>query len=174
MKSALHPLGKDRINLNLRKQGCWRGLRYRGERWSDWRICRRKVSRLTGMFSGPAVDTENQRFSFDHHGECVRLVTRATCQQIMDALLLGFDPKGYTVYVNDVDGDTALSVWLLNNPSRVFETDVRKLVESVGMIDAHGPAYPVERSGDNRCVLQRRTGVSLRPAQKKRVHSRRP
>ena len=98
---------------------------------------------LDGYVSGPAVDTEHLRFSFDHHGECVRLVTRATCQQIMDALLLGFNPKGYTVYVNDVDGDTALSVWLLKNPSRVSERDVRDLVESVGMTDAHGPAYPV-------------------------------
>lgn len=98
---------------------------------------------LDGYVQGPAVDVDDERFSFDHHDGCVRLFTRATCQQVMDALLLGFDPSGYTVYVNDVDGDTALAVWLLKNPSRVAEEFVRRLVETVGTVDAHGPAYPV-------------------------------
>lgn len=98
---------------------------------------------LDGFCQGPAVDVESQRFSFDHHDGCVRLVTRATCQQVMDALLLGLDPTGCTVCINDVDGDTVLAVWLLQNPSRVAEPAVRALVEMVGAIDAHGPAYPV-------------------------------
>lgn len=97
---------------------------------------------LDGYVQGPAIDVENERFSFDHHDGCVRLLTRATCQQVMDALLLGLDPTGYTVYVNDIDGDTALAVWLLKNPSRVAEEFVRRLVETVGTVDAHGPAYP--------------------------------
>ena len=97
---------------------------------------------LDGYCQGPAVDVANEKFSFDHHDNCVRLFTRATCQQVMDALLLGFDPTGYTVYVNDVDGDTTLAVWLLRNPKRASEPEVRKLVETVGAIDAHGPAFP--------------------------------
>ena len=99
---------------------------------------------LDGYVAGPAVDMDTERISFDHHGECVRLVTRATCQQVMDALLLGFDPSEHTLYVNDVDGDSALSVWLLKNPSRIAEEQVRRLIETVGMRDAHGPAYPVQ------------------------------
>lgn len=98
---------------------------------------------LDGYVQGPVVDVENEKFSFDHHDKCVRLVTRATCQQVMDALLLGLDPTGYTVCINDVDGDTALAVWLLQNPSRVTESRVRMLVETVGCVDSHGPAYPV-------------------------------
>lgn len=97
---------------------------------------------LDGYCQGPSIDTVGERFSFDHHDECVRHVTRATCGQVLDALLLGFDPSWYTAYVNDVDGDTALSVWLLENPSRVREPRVRALVEVVSAIDAHGPAYP--------------------------------
>jgi hypothetical protein len=97
---------------------------------------------LDGYVQGPAIDVESERFSFDHHDGCVRLLTRATCQQVMDALLLGLDPTGYAIYVNDVDGDTALAVWLLKNPSRVTEEIVRRIVETVGAVDAHGPAYP--------------------------------
>jgi len=97
---------------------------------------------LDGYVQGPAIDAESERYSFDHHGGCVRFATRATCQQVMDALLLGLDPSGFTVYVNDVDGDTALAVWLLQNPSRVTEEFVRRLVEAVGAVDAHGSTYP--------------------------------
>ena len=97
---------------------------------------------LDGYCQGPAVDIEGERFSFDHHAGCIRLFTRATCQQVLDALLLGFNPAGYTVYVNDVDGDTVLATWLLLNPIRAAEPLVRELVEVVGAIDAHGPAYP--------------------------------
>lgn len=97
---------------------------------------------LDGYCQGPAVDVADEKFSFDHHDNCVRLFTRATCEQVEDSLLLGFDPSGYTVYINDVDGDTALAVWLLRNPKRASESAVRKLIEIVGAIDAHGPAYP--------------------------------
>lgn len=97
---------------------------------------------LDGYVQGPAIDLEGQRFSFDHHANCLRLVTRATCQQVMDAILLGLEPAGFNVYVNDVDGDTVLSVWLLQNPDKVRIPEVREMVEAVGMIDAHGPAWP--------------------------------
>lgn len=101
---------------------------------------------LDGYCQGPAVDVEGQKFSFDHHDNCLRLVTKATCGQVLDALLLGLDPNDFTVYINDIDGDTTLAYWLLQNPSRVAEEKVRSLVENVGNVDAHGPAYPVTDS----------------------------
>jgi hypothetical protein len=97
---------------------------------------------LDGYVQGPAVDVVNEKFSFDHHDGCVRLFTRATCAQVMDALLLGFDPSGYGIFINDVDGDTVLAIWLLRNLQRANEQQVRTLVETVAAIDAHGPAYP--------------------------------
>ncbi len=96
---------------------------------------------LDGYVQGPLFDLENNRFSFDHHDKVNRQITRASCQQVEDALLLGFEPKEYGVYINDIDGDTVLSVWLLRHPEMVKDPKVRILVESVGGIDAHGPAY---------------------------------
>lgn len=96
---------------------------------------------LDGYVQGPLFDLENNRFSFDHHDKVNRQITRASCQQVMDALLLGFEPKESGIYINDVDGDTVLSVWLLRHPEMAKDPKVRMLVESVGGIDAHGPAY---------------------------------
>ncbi|WP_239313705.1 MULTISPECIES: hypothetical protein [unclassified Frankia] len=107
---------------------------------------------LDGLVQGPQLDLDGRRLSFDHHGDCVRLVTSATCRQVLDALLLGLDPSAYTVYVNDIDADTALAVALLAHPAWVAPASVsapahaqrvRALVETVGSRDAHGPAYPV-------------------------------
>lgn len=96
---------------------------------------------LDGYVQGPSFDLENNKFSFDHHDKVNRQITRASCQQVMDALLLGLEPKESNIYINDVDGDTVLAVWLLRNPEMAKDLKVRMLVESVGGIDAHGPAY---------------------------------
>jgi len=98
---------------------------------------------LDGYVQGPAIDTQLERYSFDHHAGCIRLVTTATCRQVLDALLLGLNPDGFNIYINDVDGDSALSVWLLRNPKRAVETKVRELVGVVSDMDAHGPSYPI-------------------------------
>ncbi|WP_250291150.1 hypothetical protein, partial [Frankia sp. CiP1_Cm_nod1] len=107
---------------------------------------------LDGVVQGPALDLRARRLSFDHHGACIRLVTTATCRQVTDALLLGLDPRRYTVYVNDVDADTALAVALLAHPGWLAAASpvrgpVRRLVEAVAGRDAHGPAYPVAEPG---------------------------
>jgi hypothetical protein len=98
---------------------------------------------LDGYCAGAEFDLTEQRFSFDHHAGCWRHITKATCQQIADALLLGFEPDGFSVFINDIDADTVLSAWLLLNPKRVTDPQVRQLVEVVGAVDALGPAYPV-------------------------------
>lgn len=97
---------------------------------------------LDGAVRGPFIDVEKAIYSFDHHEGCIRHSTRSTCEQVRDAILLGLDPTSFDVLVNDVDGDTVMSVWLLSNPGRVSEDFVRQLVEEVGLLDSHGPAYP--------------------------------
>jgi hypothetical protein len=101
---------------------------------------------LDGAVQGPRVDAAARRFSFDHHAGCIRLVTSATCQQVLDAIVLGLDPSGMDVLLNDLDGDSVLSVWLLENHARWRTAEalrsVRPLVACVAAIDAHGPAYP--------------------------------
>jgi hypothetical protein len=96
---------------------------------------------LDGYVQGPAIDVKRQRYSFDHHAGCLRLVTKATCAQVLDALLLGLDPREMNIYLNDIDADTVLAVWLLKHPHMATHVRVRTLVEDVGNIDAHGPAF---------------------------------
>ncbi|MBP9711626.1 MAG: hypothetical protein KBD55_01160 [Candidatus Pacebacteria bacterium] len=96
---------------------------------------------LDGYVQGPEFDLERNRFSFDHHDRVNRQITRASCQQVMDAILLGYEPKDASIHINDIDGDTVLSVWLLRHPEMAKDPKVRMLVESVGGVDAHGPAY---------------------------------
>lgn len=104
---------------------------------------------LDGYVQGPAIDVPSKRYSFDHHAGCLRLVTKATCAQVLDALILGLDPRQMTVYLNDIDADTVLAVWLLKHPTAVTHPRVRNLVEDVGNVDAHGPSYfPFVRDGD--------------------------
>ncbi|MFA5945578.1 MAG: hypothetical protein WC802_01550 [Patescibacteria group bacterium] len=97
---------------------------------------------LDGAVQGPAVDAAARRFSFDHHAGCVRLVTLATCQQVAVAIRLGLVVDDKTeVVINDLDADTVLAVWLLQNPERVGEPRVVELVERIGLTDAHGPIF---------------------------------
>lgn len=96
---------------------------------------------LDGYVQGPALDNVQRRYSFDHHAGCVRLVTKATCAQVLDALLLGLEPSGMQVFLNDIDGDTVLAVWLLSHPEMARQVTVRSLVDDVEHTDAHGPAY---------------------------------
>ena len=42
------------------------------------------------------IDAESERYSFDHHGDCVRHATRSTAEQVHDALVLGLQPKYLT------------------------------------------------------------------------------
>ena len=96
---------------------------------------------LDGCVQSPQQGSED-RWSLDHHDGCLRLVTQATCEQVRTALCLGGSAwaKDRDVFVNDLDGDTVLSLWLLSNPARANEPNVRALVRAVGAIDAHGPA----------------------------------
>lgn len=101
---------------------------------------------LDGSVQGPEVDNANRRYSFDHHANCLRFATLATCQQVSLAVEMGLVVDEYTnVYCNDIDADTVLAVWLLEHPERVREAKVIELVEKVGRMDAHfmGPAAPV-------------------------------
>lgn len=118
-----------------------------GHEWTFDELPPRTIA-LDGAVQGPRIDALRERYSFDHHAGCVRLLTSATCRQVFDAMLLGLDPDGMRALVNDLDGDTVLSLWLLGHAPRWRDRDavrrVRPLVECVATIDAHGPAYPVD------------------------------
>jgi hypothetical protein len=98
---------------------------------------------LDGYVSGPAVDAEGRRFSFDHHGDCVRHATLSACEQVRDALAVGLDPRGMSVWLNNVDADSVLALWLLLR--RPTGDRVEGLVHQVGRRDALGPGWSRER-----------------------------
>lgn len=117
-----------------------------GHVWSADEMAPETIA-LDGAVAGPLIDPERRRFSFDHHQECLRMITSATCRQVLDATLLGLDPSAMTALVNDIDADTVLAVWLLRHHRRWRVAEklrrVRPLVESIGAGDAHGPSFPV-------------------------------
>lgn len=101
---------------------------------------------LDGAVQAPRLDPANRRYSFDHHDGCTRFATLATCQQVALAIRMGLVVDGETeVFVNDLDADTMVSLWLLEHPDRVNDPKVVELVEQVGRMDAHfmGPAHPL-------------------------------
>lgn len=121
-----------------------------GKEWL-WDDVPPRTIALDGAVAGPRIDPDGQRYSFDHHARCVRLATGAACRQALDALLLGLDPRGFTVLLNDVDADSALAAWLLARRDAALAPGAlprtRAVVAAVGEADAHGPAYPLERPG---------------------------
>lgn len=117
----------------------------RGRKWDVEKLPSKTIA-LDGAVEGPYIDAENEVFSFDHHGNCIRGITLATCEQVRDFLALGLDVTGYTILLNDIDLDSALSAWLLTYPSRFSEPLVEKLVHMAGRQDAHAGAYPMRES----------------------------
>ena len=95
---------------------------------------------IDGAVAGPALDTENNRYSFDHHAGCFRFCTQASCEQARTAILLGLNPEKFNLYLNDCDTDVCMTVWLLQNPDRIKEPLVIKLVNAIGIVDSHAGA----------------------------------
>ncbi len=94
---------------------------------------------LDGYVQGPAIDADRRRYSFDHHGNCLRHATLSTCEMTLDALRVGLDPAGLSIYVNDLDADTTLAAWLLLTPQAAQVERVVAAVRSLGRLDALGP-----------------------------------
>lgn len=99
---------------------------------------------LDGFVQGPKIDLDNHRLSLDHHSGVLRFCTQATCMQAWTLIMGGLeDLEKYTIYINDVDIDTCLSVWCLQNPDRCVEPMVEKLVSAVCKADMHCGALPL-------------------------------
>lgn len=149
-----------------------------GRVWTFESLAPRTIA-LDGAVAGPRVDADLMRFSFDHHAGCIRLVTSATCQQVFDAILLGLEPHDFTILLNHVDGDTTLSVWLLRCyewwRSSAHLRNVRRLVQAVGAIDAHGPPYPAPHpdlgSYFHRWVMEPARGIRQLPGDETKVRA---
>lgn len=98
---------------------------------------------VDGFVQGPEIDAENHRFSFDHHSGCSRFATLSSCQQALNAVLLGLDPTPYKIYCNDVDVDVCAAIWCFKNPDRCKEPLVQKLIDAIGKGDMYGGAIDI-------------------------------
>jgi len=96
---------------------------------------------IDGACRGPAIDQARRAYSFDHHANCSRFATLSSCEQVLLALDMGLDPRGFKIVLNDLDADTSLALWLLLNPDKVDDR-VREEVRLIGRVDSHGPLWP--------------------------------
>jgi len=102
---------------------------------------------LDGAAQGPPfMDASKGIYNLDHHEDCVRAFTLATCEQAMIVILKGLDldDERWTVWANEPDFDTVLAIWLLLNHRRLDDEDptlrrrMMPIVRLQGVIDAHG------------------------------------
>ncbi|MBW2269507.1 MAG: hypothetical protein JRH16_13110 [Deltaproteobacteria bacterium] len=95
---------------------------------------------------GPLLDNKRRLYNLDHHQECERTFTLATCEQ---ALLLvhsrlDLSEGDWRVYANEPDLDTLLALWCLLNHARLKELrpeardTLYPLIRLEGAIDANG------------------------------------
>ena len=98
-----------------------------------------------GQF-GPAVDNSQYFYNLDHHQDCLRAFTMATCEQALLVVLKGLelDRGDWTIYANEPDLDTVFAIWVLLNYRRVRTLDetqrdaILPLIHLEGAIDANG------------------------------------
>jgi len=99
---------------------------------------------LDGACQGPYQDVARHVFSLDHHAECYRSITIASCEQALRLTrkkIIG--ATGFNVIANDPDPDTVLAAWQILNADRMafdksFFNRIRPFVNLEGNIDAHG------------------------------------
>lgn len=110
---------------------------------------------LDGMVSGgPGSDLSSLHFNFDHHSSVVREATMSTAMQVFFAVKGGifeaFKMRKLDtayVYINDIDQDTSLAVWLLRN-FKLFEGTqsipcINRLLALTDRLDITGGAFPM-------------------------------
>lgn len=97
---------------------------------------------LDGAFKGPLFDTKNNIFSLDHHENCIRQITKSTCEQALLFTKYGDFYSIYNIIGNDPDLDTILAGWILLNIDEIKKSEVYKkllpLILIAGNIDSYG------------------------------------
>lgn len=104
--------------------------------------------------NGPAWCESTLHANFDHHTGCVREATMSSAMQVYFAIKGGLCSriKDIEVYVNDIDQDTAMAIWLLRN-HHLFEGPAS--IPSIGRIltindrfDITGGSFPTNLADD--------------------------
>lgn len=98
-----------------------------------------------GQFS-PLVDDSAHLYNLDHHQDCLRAFTLASCEQSLVLVLKGLrlDKGDWTIYANEPDLDTVFALWVLLNYRRVRHLSTAQrdailpMLRLEGAIDANG------------------------------------
>lgn len=112
----------------------------KGRTWSVEDLPNKAIA-LDGAVPGCLLDTKNQKYIFDHHGDN-RISCRSACSQVLHSLLTGLNSEGFTVFINHLDSDVLLSLTLLKYPFLAMYDDIGRFVELAGLSDSFGPSYP--------------------------------
>lgn len=106
---------------------------------------------IDGIYQGPMIDPYTNRYSFDHHHPSIpRHAMSSSSKQIFDARIVGWEPpkrqdNKIWVYINDIDLDSMLAIFLLTIPNNIVYAS-KEWVEVVNGADVFGPAYaPTKR-----------------------------
>lgn len=122
--------------------------------WSLIQLKNKSIA-LNGAVDVPFLNHEDQIYSFT---QSLNYPTEATCVQVLNALLLGLNPNGFIIYINNLDADTFLSLILLEaatvmlkysnteRPKRLRLGPVTDLVRAIGLVSVHGVNYPLEKN----------------------------
>ncbi len=135
---------------------------------------------LDGIVNGPTkriVHKNGPYVNFDHHTGADRVSTRSTSEQVHIEINLGlfqtFRHNGIptaNIFINDIDEDVCLAVWLLQNHERVVkhaEPAINRLVYCEDRLDATAGAYPF---GDT--AMRRKMAWIFEPYQVARFQGR--
>ena len=95
---------------------------------------------------GPLLDNKRRLYNLDHHQECERTFTLATCEQALLMVTSGLDlgEGDWRIFANEPDLDTVLALWCLLNHVRLkdLRAEARDilypLIRLEGAIDANG------------------------------------
>lgn len=114
---------------------------------------------LDGAFKGPLFDVKNKIFSLDHHENCIRQITKSTCEQALLFAKSGtFDNCSYQIIGNDPDLDTVLASWILLNIDEIKTSEVFSKILPLtlieGNIDSYGFNYE-EMTGLSKDIILR-------------------
>jgi hypothetical protein len=98
-----------------------------------------------GQFA-PVMDSKPQFYNLDHHQDCLRAFTLATCEQALVLIAKGLqlDQGDWSVYANEPDLDTLFALWVLLNYRRLLALAperrdiIAPLLRLEGAIDANG------------------------------------
>lgn len=102
---------------------------------------------LDGYVSGPSRYV-GAHCNLNHHEDCDRFTTRATCEQVALAITAryplfvggGGGNDELAIHANDCDPDVALSTWLLRHPEMATHPVAARIVHLEGVVDVTGGA----------------------------------